>query len=71
VLGLVTLVIAGVAARSVIALSRHQFFPPAPPPPAPEPQAAANTRDSLGSVKSASPDHLCVGQDRPPTTQTD
>jgi tellurite resistance protein len=30
VLGLVTLVIASVAARSVLALSRHQFFPPPP-----------------------------------------
>jgi tellurite resistance protein len=31
VLGFVTLVIGGVAIRSVVALSRHQFFPPNPP----------------------------------------
>jgi tellurite resistance protein len=35
VLGLVTLVVAGVAGRSAVALSRHQFFPPAPTPTTP------------------------------------
>jgi tellurite resistance protein len=38
VLGFVSLVVAGVAARSVLALSRHQFFPATPAPVAETPQ---------------------------------
>jgi tellurite resistance protein len=43
VLGFVTLVVAGIAARSVVALSRHQFFPPGPGPGA---LASQNVRES-------------------------
>jgi tellurite resistance protein len=38
VLGFVTLVVAGIAARSALALSRHQFFPPTSGPVALAPQ---------------------------------
>ena len=57
VLGVVTLVIASVAARSVVALTRHQFFPPAPvavevtevlKPVAPDSVSLAPTRDAPG-----------------------
>jgi len=48
-LGLVTLVIAAIAARSGVALSRHQFFPPAAPPSTPVTDEPAQAGASVGS----------------------
>jgi len=44
VLGFVTLVVASIAARSVLALYRHQFFPPAPAVVAPSPEGPPDSK---------------------------